>query len=504
MSSAWRALLRDLVEMRTGIRMREENAPASTERFVNARVGELGLKTARDYVALLSAEPDDGPEFRRLVAVVAIGETYFFRDEDQFASMSEIIAERSAKLVRPLQAWCACVSTGQEAYTLAMVAEKLGVPIRITGSDINVLALDVAREGQFGNWTVRHVSTTDRTRFFTTTEHGWKVKDRLKRPIEFVRHNVLRDPPLKPPIGDHWDLVLCRHAMVYFAKPTVEKVARNLGSMMSGESWLFLGASESLHGLQVPFHPVRWGKRVGYQKNVEGQPIDAMLDRLIGAPANASYDRMTIGNLAGVSGTTSLFDKPVPPRKNLARTPATNASGLPERDHTYDAALGLLFRGNLDEARVVLETVVKVDPNHLVARLTLGNLFLQAHEFEKALEQYVKAQEREPLWPEPHYLQGVAWRKMGDLDGAVRALRRALFLEPRYWPASFLLAGVYDRLGRQGDRRRELLRSLEALGDGANVDVKRLFVSFISQVSTLHLSPPEVATACRRQLETLG
>jgi chemotaxis protein methyltransferase CheR len=119
-----------------------------------------------------------------------------------------------------------------------------------------------------------------------------------------------------------------------------------------------------------------------------------------------------------------------------------------------------------------------------------------AHDFERAAQTLSEAHALDPLRPEVHYLAGVLHRKLGNLTDAEAALRRALFLCPELWPASFLLAGVHGRLGNVEERRRELGRALAGLESGA-ASLPGLGPEALEQLVP---APNEVEAICRREL----
>jgi tetratricopeptide (TPR) repeat protein len=163
----------------------------------------------------------------------------------------------------------------------------------------------------------------------------------------------------------------------------------------------------------------------------------------------------------------------------------------------YHQALELLERGDREGARWMLEELLKRDPEQVVARVTLGNLYLREHAFDAARAAYREARQRQPLMPEVYYLQGVVLRKLGLLERAEEAFRQALFLQPDFWCAALMLAGIHGRRGNSRLRRRFLVQTRSVL---ERRRPPRLYASYVKGIKDVDLNPGEVAKLCCRYL----
>jgi tetratricopeptide (TPR) repeat protein len=182
----------------------------------------------------------------------------------------------------------------------------------------------------------------------------------------------------------------------------------------------------------------------------------------------------------------------------VQREPArTSRSGRGRALDLYSQALAALESGDLPGARASLQRWIGANPEHTVAHITLGNLLLRAHDLDGALAAYERARERDPLLPEIHYLQGVVYRKLGDLTRAIHSFRHALFLDPRFWSAAFMLAGAQGRAGNPELQQRDLRRALELLEAGG---ASSAFTSYVEGMKDVCISPEEALRHCRREL----
>ena len=195
-----------------------------------------------------------------LALVAAIGEamvtheSLFFRDEVPFQLLRErilpeLIEARASQ--RRLRIWSAGASTGQEAYSVAMLLEGFAGALRgwtvdILGTDYSAAAVARARVGIYTHFEVqRGLPETLRQRYFTSEGAAWRLNDAIRRKVRFQQANLLR------PFGHAgpFDLVFCRNVLIYFDVPTKRGVLERLAQVLAPDGYLFLGSSESAIGV---------------------------------------------------------------------------------------------------------------------------------------------------------------------------------------------------------------------------------------------------------------
>ena len=180
-------------------------------------------------------------------------ETSFFRDTGVFGQIGEEILPRLAihrQAHKRLRIWSAACSTGQEAYSLAMLFAEQGErwdgwKIQILGSDISRSAVKKAREGLYTQFEVqrglpiRHLISW----FDPVLDQGWRAKPQLASLVNFSRHNLLGPPP-----GGRFDLILCRNALLYFSAERRHQTLEGLSLAIAPDGLLLLGAGETALG----------------------------------------------------------------------------------------------------------------------------------------------------------------------------------------------------------------------------------------------------------------
>ena len=188
-----------------------------------------------------------------MVEALLNNETYFFRDRNPFdlldAEALPALAERRQASKR-LRIWSAGCSTGQEAYSLAMLFADdpdrwRGWTIEILASDVSGSAIERAKAGVYTQFEVqRGLGVKQMLRWFEDSGAGWRVAEALRRPVRFKVHNVLDAPP-QP---GRFDIILCRNVLLYLCAEKKAVAFERLASVLAPDGWLMLGAGETVIG----------------------------------------------------------------------------------------------------------------------------------------------------------------------------------------------------------------------------------------------------------------
>ena len=216
-------------------------------------LGELGLTSINELCSLLQRQEGwlrIGP---MVAEAMTTNETYFFREPAHFQLIRSVLLPRLAserKSLRKMRFWSAACSTGQEAYSLAMLLQQEGYSdwdIRILGSDYSARVVERARHGAFQQVEVnRGISPQVLVRFFHRTAAEWQISEPTRRVCAFETRD-LRQPARS--LGP-FDMVFCRNVLIYFDSVTKLNVLRNLHATIARGGWLILGGAET--GLDLP------------------------------------------------------------------------------------------------------------------------------------------------------------------------------------------------------------------------------------------------------------
>jgi chemotaxis protein methyltransferase CheR len=195
-----------------------------------------------------------------VVDAMTTNETFFFRDKTPFdifeqTILPELVARKRGGTIR---VWCAAASTGQEPYSLAMVADAMGArmggcKLEILGTDISERCLEKAKAGVYTQFEVqRGLPVQMLLKHFKKDGDAWKIDDRLKANIRFRPMNLLDD---FRGLG-RFDVIFCRNVLIYFDTQTKKQVLERMSSQVEGPGYLLLGAAETVLGVTDTFKPI--------------------------------------------------------------------------------------------------------------------------------------------------------------------------------------------------------------------------------------------------------
>ena len=220
------------------------------------------------YLALLEENPE---ETTRLSNDLLINVTSFFRDKDVFDLLESAIIPDLIDRVHidePLRIWIAGCSTGEEAYSLAMLfivaieKSKKDVKLQIFASDVDADAVAVAREGTYSENASESISSIQLDRFFVSTPTGLRISNELRNAVVFTVQDVLSDPPFS-----RLDLISCRNLMIYLAPEAQKKVMSVFHFALREGGLLLLGNAETAGQIERRFEvvskPARMYRRIG-------------------------------------------------------------------------------------------------------------------------------------------------------------------------------------------------------------------------------------------------
>ncbi len=234
------------------------------EALVNARlarrVEEMGLGSLSEYVEAVKRDRT-GDELERLINALTTNHTSFLREPQHFALLREAVlpplAERGA-----VRIWSAGCSTGEEPYTILFTAAEALPPERLArlellATDISTRVLEKARSGIYPQERLQGLPRGWAQRFFQKGEGRWegmvRVKPEWRARIEFRRLNLMEDFSHLPRFG----VIFCRNVMIYFDKPTQERLVQRFADRLEPGGWFLIGHSEGLMGVQHELEYVR-------------------------------------------------------------------------------------------------------------------------------------------------------------------------------------------------------------------------------------------------------
>ncbi len=227
---------------------------------------QLGLVSEDEYFARLrgAAPTLVEAELRNLLNLVTVTETCFFRDAAQFRLLREhiiptLMAERSARATgsRKIRIWSAGCSSGEEAYSIAITLDEMGLfqacpdwSFEIIGTDLNTKALEKARRGVYAARAVRNVEGVLLDDHFVRDDKTFALSEAIKKRVTFEFGNLTQTP--MPSTGPQ-DIVFCKNVSIYFSADVTRKLMAGLHDTLAPDGYLLLGHAESLWQMSEGF-----------------------------------------------------------------------------------------------------------------------------------------------------------------------------------------------------------------------------------------------------------
>ncbi|MGN8260101.1 CheR family methyltransferase [Pseudomonas sp. SMSB3] len=242
---------------------------ATVLRRIERRLHVTGQTDLTGYLRYLEQHDDEAPA---LLDDLLIGVTNFFRDREAFEGLERHVLPQLVASIEDgseIRAWSAGCSTGEEAYSLAMLlSEQLAVEqrsakVQVFATDLDQRAISVARTGMYTEAIVTDVPPSRLRQFFVKEDQHYRIRKEIREKVLFARHNLLADPPFS-----QIDLVVCRNLLIYLDREVQRDILQMFHFALRSGGFLFLGSSESADVASELFVPVDKRNRIYRARDV--------------------------------------------------------------------------------------------------------------------------------------------------------------------------------------------------------------------------------------------
>lgn len=379
---------------------------------LQAALLRINPNLAADELLIGSLTPHS-PAIRQLVEELTVQETFFFRQDVSLRALDwrKIVERARQRGDERARVWVAACATGEEAYTLAILASEAfypsRAPVEIVGTDISRTAIDRARIGVYGRRSLRSLDDPSRDRYFTRHGNGTAVCEGLRGMVSFEAHNLVDEQPPSASRPHGFDVITCRNVLIYFDEPTVERVVALLERSLAPGGELHLGAADRLC---VSAQTLR---RLDAQG--PGEPVPERPPRYL---------------------------RVVPHRR-----PRSDMAG--RRQRSRDAARSVAITDTLAAS-------AEQRLREAVAAANKGELELAA-----ALTARMLAEN--PLDADAYFVRGLAELGLGQPAAAAGSFRAALYVDSGFGLAAFQMARAHDACGDTAAAATAYRRALNIL-----------------------------------------
>ncbi|MDP1535165.1 MAG: CheR family methyltransferase [Rubrivivax sp.] len=419
--------LSEFVAIQTGLHFPPERW-GDLERGIAAAAPDFNFPDRESCALWLLSAPLTRQMNEVLASHLSVGETYFFREKQSLDILGEQVLpqllQARRRNERRLRIWSAGCSTGEEAYTIAILLDRL-IPdlkewhITILATDFNPKFLRKAAQGVYGEWSFRDAPGWLRERYFNQSSEGrFEIHPRIRKMVTFSYLNFAED--VYPSLSNNtsaMDVIFCRNVLMYFTAQRAKQVAGNFYRALVDGGWLIVSPTETSHSLFSSFTPAEFPGAMLYRKMLNA-----------GSLPRASW--LPVSLLPGanevplpIEPEDAVATLSIP--SNAATFPATQADQEPdpqpdERELPSRMARNCANQGRLSEALEWCEQAIaadKMDPAH-------------------------------------HYLLATILQEQGRHDIAIQSLMRALYLDPDFVLAHFALGNLHQSQGRYRQAQR--------------------------------------------------
>ncbi|HWB76976.1 MAG TPA: protein-glutamate O-methyltransferase CheR [Nannocystaceae bacterium] len=434
------------------------------DRFGNAIEAKFGLRfddTRRGFLAEVlerrgpswlahfehEATTDD---LRRLAEELTVGESYFFRNIEQFDALAQVVlparmhARAGAKTLRVLSAGC---SSGEEPYSLAIVLRE-HVPsewkVAVTGLDVNPAALRRAATGRYSPWALRETPPEAKQRWFTAQGREHALAAEVRAMVRFAEHNLAEEDALLW-APEHYDVIFCRNVLMYFAPHQARAVIERFERALAPGGYLFLGHAESLRDRSDGFALCQ-SHGTFYYERAPQRPGAWRDDREPSIPEEVRPATRRARPIASPPAVRSA-DLLVAARELMQRERYSEALAVIEgldardRDTLHLRAVLLTHTERIAEAQAACAALLALDRNDAGAHYLLALCAERAGEVAAAVAHDEAATNVDPTFAMPRLHLGLMARRRRELPTARRELQLALPLLEREDPDKLLLFG---------------------------------------------------------------
>jgi chemotaxis protein methyltransferase CheR len=455
--------------------------------FDDAKLGFLGevLQRRLDrldrpgeaYLRDLEREPSRS-EISALAQELTVGETYFFRNHEQFRVLAEIVLPermrmRAAagegggqRILRLLSAGCA---SGEEAYSMAIVAREViadpAFEIAIQAVDLNPTVLAKAAKARYSSWALRETPPDVQDKWFHRAGGDMILDQSVRTMVSFATANLASDE------AELWrastyDAVFCRNVIMYFAPEQMRIVVARIAQSLAPGGYLFLGHAETLRGISDAFHLCHTHGTFYYQRkgNIDGayarlgqgapNPVPGRGAAFGGSPDGAGATTENAAWFDSIGAATkrvaALIGEPVP-------APAARSAG---RAFDLAPALDLLRRERFTEALDYVRAGPPETARDGDALLLEATLLAHSGQFTAAEEACQRLLAIDELNAGAHYLLALCRAHAGDRGRAAEHDRVAVHLDAAFAMPRLHLGLLARQAGERDAARRELAQAL--------------------------------------------
>lgn len=440
------------------------------EQGLMRRIQALRMESLPAYFNYLTAAADNYDEMNKLLGLLTIGETSFFRYRSHREALLHDILPKLVEQNRSrgrLRIWSAGCSTGEEPYSLAILLrehfpELVDWDVQILATDINKRALRQARQGVYGERSLRMMEVPLRERYFQQVDDHFLLTAQVRRMVRFEYLNLQTDSfAAASGASKGIDLLLCRNVLIYFELETIRRIVEKFRRVLNPRGFLLLGHAETMQNVSDGFQRHHQHNAFFYQRKAAQGSSTSSAPTLVVSPAHGqpgSGPAVTAvpaeADTSGTAGVAAATEsRPHDAGRKLPRPP----------EELYREAMTAFEHEQFARADTLFDQLLKQQPAHPQALVGKGVLLANLGQYSDARLLCARAIRIDDLLPEAYLLRGLILDMEGFLERALVEYQKVLWLAPEFVMAHYLAAKIHDRLADKEKKRRSLRNAVRAL-----------------------------------------
>jgi chemotaxis protein methyltransferase CheR len=406
------------------------------------------------YLNEMQSKPASSAEYKELINILTIGESYFFRDHEQMSFLRDfwlpqLIKQRREAGSKSLRIWSAGCSEGQELYSIAIMLRELiddidDWSLYLIGSDINLDSISKATKGCYSRWSIRDMEEAMVKKNFQVSAGKYQLHNSIRDMASFFCNNLVStDYPSILNGTVSLDLIICRNVLLYFNGERTRKIISRLESCLTPDGIIVLAHTDA-HQHEIPLSLARETKNgVLYyrQKSAEIAPPPAIKKETIEA-------KKTV---------VPILKENPKPKENIALAAPDNKASL---DHIHN----LYMKSDWGNILLYAQQHTGETENSAPALLYKALAFIHKGALDDGMAACQDALKVDELNPKIYLTQALILQERNNLEEAERALHQSIFLQHDFLDARYFLGLLYLRQNKTQQGLKELqfvLRGIE-------------------------------------------
>lgn len=440
-----------------------EDRRADLERILCETAPAFGFTDVVTFAEWLISFPLQKSHIERLADYFTVGETYFFREKASFDVLEEHILppliRSRANSGRRLRIWCTGCCTGEEAYSIAIlltriIADWKDWSITILATDINSNFLKKALAGKYAEWSFRNAPAWLKECYFKQTADGYyEILPSIKRMVTFEQLNLAEDVYPSPFNNVYaMDMIFCRNVLMYFSPECAKKAVNGFYQTLTDNGLLIVSLTETITLSGSSFVAIRFRGTTFYQKLAKGGIAgEGVKGKQVGgeikAVRNTGENGFQALRLPTVNRASSGLRKTF--YRNVTKNHEGKRAGTKGPRTSYDDALLLFEQGRYAEVEEIISGWTDHELNNPKALTLLARICANQGKLDDAEMWCEKAIIADKCCAVNYYLLATIVMEKDLVEEAVSLLKRALYLDPHFALANFVLANLLMRSGKR-------------------------------------------------------